>query len=56
MSIPNIRFKGFTDDWEQRKVQDIYKITRGYVLAAPETAEASSDEMPYPVYSSQTLN
>ena len=24
MSIPNIRFKGFTDDWEQRKLSDIY--------------------------------
>ena len=32
---PAIRFEGFTDTWEQRKVQDIYKITRGYVLAAP---------------------
>ena len=42
--------------WEQRKVQDIYKITRGYVLAAPETDENSSDDMPYPVYSSQTKN
>ena len=42
--------------WEQRKVQDIYKITRGYVLAAPETDENPSDDMPYPVYSSQTKN
>ena len=54
--IPEIRFKGFTGDWEQRKVQDIYKITRGYVLAASETDENASDEMPYPVYSSQTKN
>ena len=53
---PEIRFEGFTDDWEQRKVQDIYKITRGYVLAAPETNENPSDDMPYPVYSSQTKN
>ena len=35
MSIPNIRFKGFTDDWEQRKVGDTCKINgrigfRGY--------------------------
>ena len=54
--VPKIRFPEFTDDWEQRKVQDIYKITRGYVLAAPETNDAPSDEMPYPVYSSQTKN
>lgn len=53
---PKIRFKGFTDDWEQRKVQDIYKITRGYVLAALETDETESEEKPYPVYSSQTKN
>lgn len=52
--IPEVRFQGFTDSWEQRKVQDIYKITRGYVLAAPETNENPSDDMPYPVYSSQT--
>lgn len=55
-SVPEIRFPGFTEDWEQRKVQDIYKITRGYVLAAPETVETASDEMPYPVFSSQTKN
>ena len=55
-NTPRIRFKGFNDDWEQRKVQDIYKITRGYVLAAPETNENPSDDMPYPVYSSQTKN
>ncbi|MGO5069502.1 restriction endonuclease subunit S [Roseburia faecis] len=54
--VPEIRFSGFSDDWEQRKVQDIYKITRGYVLAAPETNENPSDDMPYPVYSSQTKN
>ena len=45
-----------TISWEQRKVQDIYKITRGYVLAAPETNENPSDDMLYPVYSSQTKN
>ena len=51
---PAIRFQGFTDAWEQRKVTDMFKITRGYVLAAPLTSEQKSDEMPYPVYSSQT--
>lgn len=53
-NIPEIRFKGNTDAWEQRKVADMFKITRGYVLAAPLTSEQKSDEMPYPVYSSQT--
>ncbi len=52
--VPKIRFKGFTDDWEQRKVSDMFKITRGNVLPVTMTAESQSDEKPYPVYSSQT--
>ena len=51
---PAIRFKGFTDTWEQRKVGETYNVTRGYVLAAPKTSPIKTDEMPYPVYSSQT--
>jgi len=53
-TVPEIRFKGFTDAWEQRKVSDMFKVTRGYVLAATLTEDNQSDEMPYPVYSSQT--
>ena len=53
---PRIRFKGYTDDWEQRKVSEIFKITRGYVLAATETADIKDDKNCYPVYSSQTKN
>ena len=41
-------------DWEQRKVSELFKVTRGYVLAATLTEPAKTDEMPYPVYSSQT--
>ena len=52
--VPEIRFVGFTDPWEQRKVAEMFKITRGYVLAAPLTDENPSDAKPYPVYSSQT--
>ena len=52
--VPEIRFKGFTDDWEQRKVSEMFKVTRGYVLPATETSEEMNNEMPYPVYSSQT--
>lgn len=51
---PAIRFKGFTEAWEQRKVSDMFKITRGNVLPVTMTAESQSDEKPYPVYSSQT--
>ena len=32
----------------------MFKVTRGYVLAATLTEENQTDEMPYPVYSSQT--
>lgn len=55
-NAPAIRFQGFHDDWEQRKVKDIFKITRGQVLAATETIEEKSDISPFPVYSSQTKN
>ena len=53
---PEIRFPGFTDAWEQRKVGEIFKVTRGQVLAVIETSESKSDGKPYPVYSSQTKN
>jgi len=52
--IPKIRFKGFTNVWEQRKVANTFKVTRGYVLAATETDSTKSNKKPYPVYSSQT--
>ena len=53
-SYPEIRFKGFTDPWEQRKVSELFRVTRGYVLAATQTETTKTDEKPYPVYSSQT--
>mgnify|MGYP000910119902 CR=1 FL=1 len=51
---PAIRFAGFTDAWEQRKVGELFRVTRGYVLAATQTDTTKTDENPYPVYSSQT--
>ena len=51
---PTIRFKGFSDTWEQRKVSELFRVTRGYVLAATQTETTKIDEKPYPVYSSQT--
>ena len=53
---PRIRFKGFTEDWEQRKVNDLFKITRGQVLATLLTTPEKTSENIYPVYSSQTKN
>ena len=55
-NVPKIRFPKFTEPWEKRKVSELFKITRGYVLATTETDEKSSNEKPYPVYSSQTKN
>lgn len=40
--------------WEQRKVSELFRVTRGYVLAATQTETTKTDEKPYPVYSSQT--
>ena len=40
--------------WEQRKVSEMFKVTRGYVLASTLTEAVKSDKKPYPVYSSQT--
>ena len=51
---PAIRFAGFTEAWEQRKVSELFRVTRGYVLAATQTDTTKTDENPYPVYSSQT--
>lgn len=53
-NVPEIRFSGFTEAWEQRKVSDMFKVTRGYVLAATLTETTKTAETPYPVYSSQT--
>ncbi|EHK9948271.1 restriction endonuclease subunit S [Enterococcus faecium] len=54
--VPEIRFPGFTKDWEERKVGEIFKVTRGQVLAATETSESITEKNIYPVYSSQTKN
>ncbi|MDH4959648.1 restriction endonuclease subunit S [Ligilactobacillus salivarius] len=42
--------------WEQRKISDIFTITRGQVLATTDTSEIRTKEMCFPVYSSQTKN
>ncbi|WP_037403491.1 restriction endonuclease subunit S [Solobacterium moorei] len=48
------RFLTLFYDWEQRKVSNMFRITRGYVLPATQTIPTKSDKNPYPVYSSQT--
>lgn len=43
-------------EWEEKKIEDIFKITRGYVLSKTETKDISIKNYIYPVFSSQTLN
>ena len=43
-NVPEIRFAGFTDAWEQRKIKEIFKVTRGYVLAATKTTSRKDNE------------
>ncbi len=55
-----IRFKddngnGFKD-WEEKKVKDIFVVTRGNVLSMTLVSNKQDDNNFYPVYSSQTKN
>ena len=43
MAVPKIRFPGFTDDWEQRKLGDICKITMGQSPDGKTYSEKPSD-------------
>lgn len=54
--IPEVRFKGFDEDWDQVEVGEIFKVTRGNVLAVSKLSKTPNDIMQYPVYSSQTTN
>jgi type I restriction enzyme S subunit len=50
------RLPGFSEKWETKKLGDIFRVTRGQVLAMTKTTEESMGEYQYPVYSSQTKN
>ena len=52
--FPELRFPEFTDAWDQRKVKEVFKITRGQVLAANLTSDRKNEINKYPVFSSQT--
>ena len=41
-------------DWEEKTVEEMFTVTRGKVLAMPETKSLPTSEFRYPVYSSQT--
>ena len=51
-SVPEIRFKGFTDAWEQRKLAEIAKTTIGeFVIKSKQ-----DDSYPYPVFNGGSSN
>lgn len=55
-SVPRIRFAGFTDNWENKEIKDMFEVTRGKVLAATKVLNKKTRQFQYPVYSSQTKN
>ena len=55
-NVPKLRFPGFEGVWEAKKVSDVFRITRGQVLAVPKMTQEPTEGSKYPVYSSQTKN
>jgi type I restriction enzyme S subunit len=55
-----IRFKaddgGDFPDWVEKKVSELFNITRGNVLAVSKMSLGKNDKFKYPVFSSQTKN
>ena len=47
MNTPKIRFKGFKDDWEQRKLGDISQITAGGTPSTKELTYWEPKEVPW---------
>lgn len=37
--VPNVRFKGFTDDWKQRKFGDVVQVRRGLIYKPSDVQE-----------------
>ena len=43
--VPNVRFKGFTDDWKQRKLGELGAITTGNTPSTSVSEYYSDDGM-----------
>lgn len=58
MFSQEIRFKkedgSDFEDWEEKKIKEIFQVTRGQVLSADKTVKFKEGTLIYPVYSSQT--
>jgi len=55
-TLPRVRFPEFrnTPAWEEKEVGEVFKVTRGDVLAMTLVQDDKTIEAPFPVYSSQT--
>ena len=55
---PKLRFPEFrdADEWAEKEVGEVFKVTRGEVLSMTLVRDNESEEKPYPVFSSQTKN
>jgi type I restriction enzyme S subunit len=47
---------GFSGKWELKRIGDVFRVTRGYVLSMTKTSPVKISDYKYPVYSSQTQN
>jgi type I restriction enzyme S subunit len=55
-NIPQLRFPGFTEPWVEKRLGEVFEITRGNVLATSEVKSYADDIYKFPVFSSQTKN
>lgn len=55
-TMPEIRFNGFSGEWEEKAIFELFTVTRGNVLSANKTSPIPTSNKRYPVYSSQTKN
>ena len=55
---PRLRFPEFQNagEWKVKAIGNVFKVTRGEVLSMKLVQDEASDEAPFPVYSSQTIN
>ncbi|MCE6115415.1 restriction endonuclease subunit S [Mycoplasmopsis agalactiae] len=54
--FPSIRFKEFTNAWEQWKVGDMFTVGRGSGITKRHISYTKHGDFKYPVYTSQTVN
>lgn len=54
--VPKVRFEGFDGEWCPYKIEELFFVTRGYVLSTDKISKVKNSENKYPVYSSQTMN